>query len=181
MEAQTRLINDLLDVSRITAGTLKLSLAPCDLNAIVREAVADVQITAPERTFLLDLREETPITVLVDRGRIHQVVTNYLTNALRYASPERPISIGIQQEQGMVRVWVRDQGPGLSKQAQKDIWQRFHQVPEVPIRSGSGKGLGLGLSICKMLIEQHHGEVGVESTPGAGSAFWFRLPEIALL
>jgi hypothetical protein len=81
-------------------------------------------------------------------------------------------------ERKVDRVWVRDRGPGLSEEAQQEIWQRFHQVKGIPVQSGTGKGLGLGLYICKMLISEHQGEVGVESTPGEGSTFWFTLPMI---
>jgi signal transduction histidine kinase len=75
-----------------------------------------------------------------------------------------------------VRVWVRDQGPGIPFEAQEHIWERFHRVAGIPVQSGSGVGLGLGLYICKMIVERHGGQVGVQSAPGAGSTFWFLLP-----
>jgi len=148
----------------------------CDLVRIVRETVEDLRVMAPERSLLLALPEQTTVEVLADAGRIGQVVTNYVTNALRYSPPDQPVHIGLTAQEDVARVWVRDQGPGLSAETQKEIWQRFHQVKEVPVLSGSGKGLGLGLYICQMLIAQHQGEVGVESTPGEGSTFWFTLP-----
>ncbi|GHO72854.1 hypothetical protein KSD_06250 [Ktedonobacter sp. SOSP1-85] len=176
VDVQTHLINDLLDVSRITANTLELSLDHCDLASIVRETVEDLRVTAPSRSLLLELPEHTTVMVLADRARISQVVTNYLTNAIRYSSADQPIHIGLTIREGVARVWVRDHGPGLTEEAQKELWQRFHQVKGVPVQSGSGKGLGLGLYICQTLITQHHGEVGVESMPGEGSTFWFTLP-----
>jgi PAS domain S-box-containing protein len=176
IDVQTRLINDLLDVSLITANTLQLSLYRCDLNDIVRQTVEDLRVTAPERSLLLELPEHAAVHVLADRNRISQVVTNYVTNALRYSSPDQPIRIGLMIQNTVARVWVRDWGPGLSEEAQKELWQRFHQVKGVPVQSGPGKGLGLGLYICQMLIAQHQGEVGVESTLGEGSTFWFTLP-----
>ena len=176
IDVQTRLINDLLDVSRIMTNTLKLELRRCELGSIVRETIKDLRIMAPERSLLLEVPEHLAVHVLADRDRISQVVSNYVTNALRYSSPDQPVHIGLTTEEDVARVWVRDQGPGLSAEAQKDLWQRFHQVREVPVLSGSGKGLGLGLYICHMLIAQHQGEVGVESTPGEGSTFWFTLP-----
>ncbi|GHO80577.1 hypothetical protein KSD_83480 [Ktedonobacter sp. SOSP1-85] len=178
VDVQTHLINDLLDVSRITANTLELSLDHCDLASIVRETVEDLRVTAPERSLLLELPEHTTVMVLADRARISQVVTNYLTNAIRYSSADQPIHIGLTIREGVARVWVRDQGPGLTEEAQKELWQRFHQVKGVPVQSGSGKGLGLGLYICQTLIARHHGEVGVESMPGKGSTFWFTLPMV---
>jgi len=178
IDVQTRLINDLLDVSRITTKTLNLSPERCDLISIVRQTVEDLQAIAPERSLLLALPEHAVVPVLADGARISQVVTNYVTNALRYSSPDQPVHIGLTIQEDVARVWVRDQGPGLSEEAQTQLWQRFQQVKGVPVLSGSGKGLGLGLYICQTLIEQHQGEVGVESTPGEGSTFWFTLPMI---
>ncbi len=176
IDVQTRLINDLLDISRIAAHTLELSLHPCDLVSIVRATVEDLRVTAPERVLLLDLPQHTMVNVLADGDRISQVITNYVTNALRYASPSQPIIIGLTIQEGTARVWVRDRGPGLTEEAKRHIWQPYHQVKGVPVQSGSGKGLGLGLSICQTLIAQHQGACGVESTPGEGSTFWFTLP-----
>ncbi|GHO78294.1 hypothetical protein KSD_60650 [Ktedonobacter sp. SOSP1-85] len=176
IDVQTRLINDLLDVSRITANTLQLSLRRCDLTSIVHQTVDDLRAMAPERVLLLDIPEQTKVSVLADQDRISQVITNYVNNALRYSSPDQPVQIGLTLQEGRACVWVRDHGPGLSEDARQDIWKRFHQVKGVPVLSGSGKGLGLGLYICQTLIEQHQGNVGVESTPGEGSTFWFTLP-----
>ena len=93
IDVQTRLINDLLDVSRVTAGTLKLSLHRCDVGGIVRQTVEDLRVTAPERSLLLELPEHTKVHVFADQDRISQVVTNYVTNALRYSSPDQPVHI----------------------------------------------------------------------------------------
>ena len=176
IDVQTRLINDLLDLSRITSNTLKLSSQRWDLGSIVRDTVEDVQITAPNRSLELTLPENSGVFVLADRDRISQVLTNYLTNALRYSPPDQEVAIGMTVEGKVARVWVRDRGPGLEAQAQQEIWQRFHQVKGIPVQCGSGKGLGLGLYICKILIAEHQGQVGVESTLGEGSTFWFTLP-----
>lgn len=176
VDAQTHLINDLMDVSRITAHTLKLELKYCDLVSIVRATVEDLRIVALGRILLLTLPEHATVTVLADSARIGQVVTNYVTNALRYSSPDQPVEVGLTIESRVARVWVRDKGPGLTAEAQKELWQRFHQVKGILAQSDTGKGLGLGLYICRTLIFQHQGEVGVESTQGEGSTFWFTLP-----
>ncbi|WP_201381139.1 sensor histidine kinase KdpD [Ktedonobacter sp. SOSP1-52] len=179
VDIQTRLINDLLDISRIQTNTLQLEMQRSDVISIVKTTIADLRLMVPERTLHLELPEQATITVLADQDRIRQVLTNYVTNALRYSSPSLPVVIGVTLQENHVRVWVRDQGPGLTTEAQKAIWQRYHQAKSTPIQSDVlGKGLGLGLYICQTLIAQHQGEVGVESAPGEGSTFWFRLPII---
>jgi hypothetical protein len=176
IDVQTHLINDLLDASRITAGTLKLEWEPCDLVTLVSETTEDLRVTAPQRALVLDVPEHGEVMVLADRARISQVVTNYITNAVSYSPADLPIHIGLTLEKNAARVWVRDQGPGLKEEAKEHLWQRFSQIKEIPAQGGSGKGLGLGLYICHTLIAQHQGEVGVESAPGKGSTFWFTLP-----
>jgi signal transduction histidine kinase len=86
------------------------------------------------------------------------------------------VTVRISVDEREARVEVTDKGPGLSTEQQTRIWERFYRVPEIRVQSGSGVGLGLGLHICRMLIEQHGGHVGVESTPCKGSTFWFTLP-----
>ncbi len=174
VDLQTRLINDLLDISRIRANTLELSLHPSDLGQIVRETVTDLRVAEPARAISLDLPER-PVLVLVDTQRIHQVIANYITNAIRYSSAEKPIRVGLELAQTQARVWVQDEGRGLTPEASQKIWEPFQKAQGVATQSG-GKGLGLGLYICRMLIALHHGTVGVESVPDQGSTFWFTLP-----
>lgn len=176
VDTQTHLINDLLDISRISAQTLKLELAMCDLVSIVRSAVENLRLATPERQIVLTLPEHSTFSVLADDTRIMQVITNYVNNAIRYSKPEHPIHVGLSPNKHTARVWVRDKGPGLTAEAQKEVWECFHQVKGVTAQSDTGKGLGLGLYICQKLIAQHQGEVGVESVPGEGSTFWFALP-----
>ena len=114
-----------------------------------------------------------------DADRISQVLRNYLTNALKYSSEEKPVRVSVSKDQENARVSVQDEGTGLFPDEQAKIWERFYRVEgsEVLSKAGSANaGLGLGLYICKAIVEQHHGSVGVESTPGVGSTFWFTLP-----
>src|SRR5262249_28825815 len=124
----------------------------------------------------IELDIQTAAPVLVDADRIGQVIANYLTNAIKYAPTDRPIRVTLQLEGDHVRVSVRDEGPGLTLSEQERVWERFYRVPGIEVRSGSYVGLGLGLHICRTLIEQHNGQVGVQSRPGHGSIFWFSLP-----
>jgi signal transduction histidine kinase len=170
-----RLIDDLLDDSRIRQGHLEHRLEVCDLAVVVQEAVEEQRLLAPNRTILLGL-PEAPVAILADPGRIGQVVTNYLTNAHKYSPEDRPVEVGVQTESQHGRAWVRDQGPGIFEHEQGHLWERFHRVPGMNVQCGSGVGLGLGLHISKSIIEWHHGTVGVDSVPGEGSTFWFTLP-----
>ena len=173
---QQRLINDLLDVSRITTNKLELSLAACDLRALVQESVEDQQASTPTRKIVLDMQVSEAVHVLADRDRIGQVISNYLTNAIRYSDRDQPVIVGLALSDQQARVWVQDFGPGLSIEAQKRVWERFYQEPGVAVQGGSGVGLGIGLYICQRIIALHNGQCGVESTLGQGSTFWFTLP-----
>jgi signal transduction histidine kinase len=174
---QTRMVNDLIDVSRIQADRLELQVELYDLVQLVQEAVEDQRILAPTRQ--IDLHTSLQdVPVFADAGRVGQVLTNYLTNALKYSEASQPVEVHVSLEGAMARVAVQDRGPGLPLEQQQRIWERFYRVPGIVVKSGSGVGLGLGLHICKQLIERQGGQVGVESTPGRGSTFWFTLPRV---
>lgn len=173
---QHRLINDLLDISRLQADTQELHLAPCDLASVVQEAVQGQQAAHPQRQFTLSLAEQDEVLVQADRDRIGQVIGNYLTNALKYSPADKAVQVGLSVENHYACVWVADEGPGLSSEQQQQIWERYYRVPGILEQSGSGISLGLGLYICQLIIKSHQGQVGVESTPGQGARFWFILP-----
>ncbi|HVB20841.1 MAG TPA: ATP-binding protein [Ktedonobacteraceae bacterium] len=174
-----RLVNDLLDISRAQDSQLTLSEEHCDLAVLVREIAREQQRIHPVRTITMNIPDDTSLPVLADEARITQVITNYLTNALKYSPNTAPIEITLRQEEASAYFAVRDEGPGLNSEEQQQIWERFHRVHGVEVNSssfGSSAGLGLGLYICKMIIEQHEGHVGVESAPNEGALFWFTLP-----
>ena len=175
VNVQNRMVSDLLNLSRIQADKLELRPAPCDLAAIVREAVEDQRSAVPTRTIHLELAEGEKIPVFADAERIEQVISNYLTNALKYSPEDRPVEIRLEKEGKTTRVSVRDEGPGLTPSEQEQVWEQYFRVQGITKQRGFSMGLGLGLYICKVIIEQHLGEVGVESTKGVGSTFWFTL------
>jgi signal transduction histidine kinase len=173
---QNRLVNDLLDMSRIETGRLELHPTLTDLAALVRAIIEDQHILTPERRILFEQHTIGELLVLGDADRLRQVVTNYLSNALKYSVLDQPIFVRMILLEGQVLVEVEDRGPGLSEDQQQRIWERFYRVPGVEVKSGSGVGLGLGLHISRMIIERHGGKVGVQSTKGHGSTFWLTLP-----
>jgi signal transduction histidine kinase len=170
----TRLVDDLVDVSRIRAGRLDLHEALCDLVAVVAEAVEEQRFAHPEREISLAL-PQGGVLVHGDPDRLGQVVTNYLTNALKYSNETEPVAVHLRVDGGHARVEVADRGPGLDDEAREHVWDLFYRAPGIEVLSGSGVGLGLGLHISKTLIERHDGQVGVESEVDKGSIFWFTL------
>jgi PAS domain S-box-containing protein len=176
LRVQKRLINDLLDISRIQEDKLELHESDINLVELVYETVQDYQAGYPSRLITLELPEQDPIMVYADRDRIQQVLANYMTNALKFSPASQPVHVGMSLEAGSVRVWVQDHGPGLSHEQQEHIWKRFSQASSTPVQSGWKEGLGLGLYICQQLIRRQHGQVGFESAPGNGATFWFTLP-----
>lgn len=175
INVQSRLVNDLIDSSRIENDHLELNPIPCDLVSIIEQVVDEQRSMAPSRAI-----EWTTSTqhawVLADPDRLGQVISNYLSNALKYSARNRAVSIQLKCENHMARVSVKDEGPGLSLEQQEHIWERFFRVKEIEAQGGPVTGLGLGLYICRNLIERQGGQVGVKSEPGAGAIFWFTLP-----
>lgn len=174
---ECRLVEALLDVARMEMHKFELSLQERNLVSVVREMVAYQQQITHNRSIELLIPAQEHVPVHVDEDRIGQVLTNYLTNAFRYSPLNEVIVVGLTVEGRSVRVFVRDQGPGLTPEQQQNIWERFYQT-EAATHRGSEGGLGLGLYIAKIIIQQHGGQVGVESEIGQGSTFWFTLPLI---
>ena len=170
-----RLVDELLDLSRIQANRLALRREQRDLRAIVREAVEEQRLAWPQRLLSLALPGR-PVLLWVDGDRVGQVVMNFLTNALKYSSEHEPVAASVRVRKGHVWVGVGDHGPGIPREEQARVWDRFHRVEGIEVAAGSDVGLGIGLYISRTIIEQHGGAVGVESVPGAGTTFWFTLP-----
>ncbi len=175
VEIETRLVEELLEVTRLEMRKFELSLHPENLVTIVQETVTNQQQAARTRHIELVLPPDELVPVIADSGRVGQVLTNYLANALKYAPVDQSVSVRLEVDASSARVSVRDQGMGLTPEQQQRVWERFYQVA-APGHQGPDGGLGLGLAIAKAIVEQHQGQVGVESAPGRGSTFWFTLP-----
>ena len=174
VDAETRMVEDLLEGSRLEMHQFELAVQKENLVTIVQEVIANQQHVAHMRQIELVLPSDQTVPVMADAGRIGQVLTNYLTNALKYSPIDQVISVHLEVAATTAKVSVRDTGPGLTQAQQQQVWERFYQAA-TPRYYGTDGGLGLGLAIAKGIIEQHHGQVGVESVPGQGSTFWFTL------
>lgn len=176
LRIQRRLIDDLLDFSHLQQDKVELRLAVCNLVALVHETVQDHQAAYPARVIQFALPAEDSVQVYADCDRVRQVISNYITNALKFSPATSPIRLGITIQAATAQVWVQDRGPGITPEQQEHIWERFSQVAQTPLQDGWKAGLGLGLYLCQQLINRQKGEVGVKSTPGQGATFWFTLP-----
>jgi PAS domain S-box-containing protein len=176
-ERLTRLVEMLFDIVRARNGKLELQMALCDLAAVVISAIEAQQRATPNRLIQLELPEEQPIVVRADADRLGQVLTNYLSNAIKYSPDTSLITTRLEVYGDKAIVSVQDEGPGLPWEEQSRVWEMFHRAPGVAVQSATaGAGsLGLGLHVCKQIIELHHGRVGVESVEGHGATFWFSL------
>src|SRR3989344_143131 len=172
----SHLLDDLLDVSRISQGKIKLQKAPVKLSALAARVVQNVQLLVDSRRHKLavDVPDDLP-EVLADSLRLEQVLTNLLTNAARYTEPDGKIWLTAWEEKGKMVIKVRDTGIGITPETLPDIFEMFNQARRGASRTSEGLGIGLGL--VKKLVELHGGTVVAYSEGvGKGSEFTVRLP-----
>ena len=167
-----RLIEDLLDATRLQAGQLRLDLTEIDAGALVRDAGETLRPAAEEKGIELHA-EAAPQTSILrgDEGRLHQVIANLVGNAIKFTGAGGHIVLSSHANDGEVVFSVADTGPGIPSESLTHLFDRFWQA-----RKGDRRGVGLGLAITKGIVEAHGGRVWVESTVGAGSTFSFALP-----
>jgi len=166
-----RLIDDMLDVSRLRQGTLAISPEPADLAVLVRRVVEAHSDQAAAAGSPITLDAPASLPGVWDEFRIEQVVANLLTNAVRYGGG-KPVHASVQAQGGGAVVTVRDQGIGIAPADQARIFGQFERA----VDKQTAPGLGLGLYITRQIVEAHGGSIEVASTPGQGSAFSVRLP-----
>lgn len=170
------MVNDLLDLARMGTGMFKLEVAHEDLRARVHDVTESMRPLLDEAGIDLALSlPEGPLVALVDGRRIERVLSNLLTNALKFTPRGGRISVGAWLEGERIRCEVADTGIGMAPEDLPKLFQRFSQLEAGKAHGGTG----LGLSISKAIVEAHHGTVGVHSEPGRGSTFWFELPASA--
>jgi two-component system, sensor histidine kinase and response regulator len=170
------LINEVLDISRIEAGHLQLSVEAVFIAEVLEEGLALIRPLAADRSthLLVDTSLQEDVYVLADRQRLKQVLLNLLTNAVKYTPPGGLVSISLdQQNPAKTRLFVTDNGTGI---AEEKLARLFTPFDRLGAEQSSVEGTGLGLALCQRLMRAMGGEIGVDTKPGEGSAFWVELP-----
>lgn len=168
------MINDLLDMSRMEAGRpLPVNYAKVDLRKLAEHVVRFQSVTTTAHAFRFDFPQED-LLVEADRDKVEQILTNLVSNAIKYSPKGGEIVIGGQAEDGRYVLYVKDRGMGMSEEETAQLFERYQRIDRDSIKGI--RGTGLGLYLARALVEVHGGEVWVESTPGKGSTFSFSLP-----
>jgi signal transduction histidine kinase len=172
----TRLINNILDLSRIEAGKIDLKPAQLSLVTLAREVTEIMRPMAAEKLISLEVASlDAPVSAWVDRDKIIQVLMNLIGNAVKFTPPDGKVTVAIEKNgNGWVQVSVADTGPGILPEEAKKIFAKFYQIAQ--LSKQKTKGTGLGLAISKSLVEMHGGKIWVESHVGRGSTFSFTVP-----
>ena len=171
----TRLISDLLNVSRIEAGrALDLNPGPVNLPDVVSKVVAAQKSYTNKHEFSVQLEDDLP-TIVADNDKVDQILTNLTNNAVKYSPKGGTITVSGKQSNGVIQMAVTDQGMGIPKEHIEKLFDRFHRIDNRDTRKVGGTGIGLYL--VKHLVEAHGGRIWVESEEGKGSSFIFELPK----
>jgi signal transduction histidine kinase len=176
-ERLTGIVEELLDLNRMESGRTLLDIDRISPHQLTQDSLEPFQVEARDRGVHLanTVPDDVP-EVLGDAKRLQHVLSNLLSNALRFTGPGGEVSVSAEAETEMVRFSVTDTGAGISADDVNRVFEPFYRAP------GQGKptGIGLGLAIVKEIIKTHGGSVGVDSTPGKGSTFWFTLPQAGI-
>ncbi|WP_294219526.1 ATP-binding protein [uncultured Chryseobacterium sp.] len=177
-ESQVRrmenLVDGFLNFSKLDNGLLTLSKMPFDFKNFVSEMIAD-HYTLNVNNHGFELITDAETVLPADKNKIQLVITNLIENAIKYAPSGTPIQVRISSDHNEVKFEIIDQGPGIAEQDALKIFDRFYRVQNTDTKQIAG--FGIGLYVCKEIIELHQGNIGVESTLGEGSRFWFTLPK----
>ncbi|MBU8848174.1 MAG: HAMP domain-containing histidine kinase, partial [Desulfobacterales bacterium] len=172
-----RTIVDFLDYSKIEAGRLELDIIDESLTGIAKEVMEAQKTDAMKKSLKIKLDALEDFVLSLDRYRIYQVISNLMSNAIKFSPDRGKISIHISRIKNEIKFSIKDQGHGIDAEHHKIIFKKFHQIPQENGMANIQKGSsGIGLAICKGLVEAHGGNIWVESKENAGSKFIFTLP-----
>jgi PAS domain S-box-containing protein len=165
-----KLIAELYDATRIHSGYMQLEISAFNFSDMLQEAIDTVKVLQP--AYNINVRGSTDIQVRGDRYRLIQVITNYLSNGIKYSNGKTDVTLTVQNNEDDITVSVKDEGLGISKEQLPHIFERFFRAE----RTRNIEGIGLGLYLCRQIILAHRGQVWAESEEGKGSTFYFSIP-----
>jgi signal transduction histidine kinase len=168
------LVEDVLQVARIESGQFAYEVAPFDLPALVRRTAGEIELGSDSPRIRVVAAAELP-PAMGDGERNWQVLTNLLSNALKFSPDDAPVEVAITTDGTELTVAVRDQGAGIDADDMVRLFQKFSRIRTADVR-GKIKGTGLGLYICQQIVEAQGGRIWAESTVGAGSTFIYTIP-----
>ena len=172
-----RLIDDLLDLSKIESGRLKLTRKPCNIEPMAERILSGLNKQAKDKLITIKINIPKSISnILADEARIAQVLLNLIDNAIKYNQQKGIITISAREKNKFVQIDISDTGIGISEKELPRLFERFYRVDKA--RSRELGGTGLGLSIVKHIVSAHHGEVSAQSILGQGSTFSFTIPKV---
>ena len=172
-DSLSRLLNNLLELSRAQAGRLIIRAEPVNLKKVLRDSIESIRRQSPAHRFILELPDKLP-AVHADQLRLERILYNLLENAVKYSPDGGEIHVSVKLEKEHLVISISDQGIGISKIDKAKLFKPFQRIEDA--RLNSTRGLGLGLLVCQRLVESHGGQIWVESQPGRGSTFYFTLP-----
>jgi signal transduction histidine kinase len=170
-----RLINDILDIEKIEANKTQFHFHVCNLGNLVKEAAAINQMYAEKFNVRINCATLDNIEIKTDSNRLTQVLTNLISNAVKFSKQGSVVTLSMSRENGRVKISVQDNGSGVPEEFKSKIFQKFSQADMSSSRSEPGTGLGLAIS--KAIIKKLGGELQFESKVGEGANFYFDLPE----
>ncbi len=174
----TGLVNDMLDLAKLQAGSQTLSPQPLSLTRLVEEVLQRYQRLVEREGYIITFSHQGEAMVSGESSKLSQVIYNLINNAINYTGSDKTVRVVQESADGWVTLSVLDSGPGVDPAHQPYIWDRYYKVDKSHKRAAIGTGLGL--SIVKGVVELHGGRYGVENNPGSGSRFWFSLPLLPL-
>ena len=172
-ELLLQLINDILDVAKIEAGTLEFIDSEIDINALLSDIEQSSRLKAPEGVQISFVEKMPYCIIMSDKNRLAQIITNFINNAIKFTK-EGSIRFGYRHKDDKLLFYVRDTGCGIEPEKKDLVFNRFVKL------NSFAQGTGLGLAICQMIVKKMGGEIGVESQLGKGSTFWFTLPDTVI-
>ncbi len=169
-----RMVNDLVDAAHAERKNMVAAVESCDAGALAMQAVAEQQAATEKQ--IIFAAPMTPLPISADAARVRQVLSNLISNAVKYSPPDTSVTLRVERRDASVWFGVSDEGPGVPAEAIPHLFDAFFRAPDVVSLTGPNVGLGLGLYLCKRIIDEHGGHIGMQNGPERGSLFWFTLP-----